>query len=394
MSAIRPQKPYIVLLGESSDEVLNVLREAANMAGEELNQELDANAAVGLIEQATRKPTAIVVNMGNDDAANQAIAVRSHFSLAAVPIIGVVSRVGDLVFEEAFSSGMDDVSSLSSMLLGRRLRQLEDIGQREIERKDQVVVIADRDRNTRLLIGRVFRDAGLQVQFALDPDDALKQALDPKVLVVVVSAEIETRGSDGEPLSTRAPRAGSQAAWIINTPPKEMAATRARIGIPIDAKVAVHDAFASPATLLFVANELVNKPAEDGRKSERLLYGTSVRFRQAGRESEDIGYLYNISKGGLYVRTMAPPDRWDELWLEFVPPRSDRRVHIEGTVVWARRFGPAGSATVPTGFGVQITGGSKADLERYERSYSTFLAERVAIRESMRPAMSEAPHDL
>ena len=173
-----------------------------------------------------------------------------------------------------------------------------------------------------------------------------------------------------------------------------MAATRARIGIPIDAKVAVHDAFASPATLLFVANELVNKPAEDGRKSERLLYGTSVRFRQAGRESEDIGYLYNISKGGLYVRTMAPPDRWDELWLEFVPPRSDRRVHIEGTVVWARRFGPAGSATVPTGFGVQITGGSKADLERYERSYSTFLAERVAIRESMRPAMSEAPHDL
>ena len=148
----------------------------------------------------------------------------------------------------------------------------------------------------------------------------------------------------------------------------------------VDQKIAVHDAFASPETLLFVANELINRPAVDGRQSERLLYGTTVDFRAAGRRSADEGYSFNVSAGGIYVRTLAPPERGTEVWLEFVPPRSDRLVHLEGTVAWARRYGPGHNATVPIGFGVQITGGSKADVVRYGSSYRSFLAERLSVR--------------
>lgn len=83
-----------------------------------------------------------------------------------------------------------------------------------------------------------------------------------------------------------------------------------------------------------------------------------------------------VGVGGLYVRTLAPPARGEELWLEFVPPRSDRSVHIEGAAVWTRAFGGGVAATVPCGFGVQISGGSERDLARYARSYRTFRAER------------------
>src|SRR5690606_9878955 len=111
-------------------------------------------------------------------------------------------------------------------------------------------------------------------------------------------------------------------AWIVNTPPKEMVALRGRVDALGDHGVVVHDGFACPSTLLFVANELLNRPAVEGRKSERLLYGTTVRFRSAGRGNTDVGYIYNISGGGMYIRTLAPPTRWEELWLEFTPPRS------------------------------------------------------------------------
>ena len=149
--------------------------------------------------------------------------------------------------------------------------------------------------------------------------------------------------------------------------------------------VAVHDAFSAPANLLFVANELLNRSLRDARKSERLLYGTTVRFRLAGRESEQLGYCYNLSAGRLYVRSFGPPARLDDLWLELVPPRSDRRVHIEARCVWVRPCGPGRGATVPAGFGVEITGATPTDQERYQHGYRAFLAERSALRPSLAP---------
>ena len=143
------------------------------------------------------------------------------------------------------------------------------------------------------------------------------------------------------------------------------------------AKVAVTDGFAPPENLLFVANELARSGATDGRASARLLYGTVVAFRQAGRDEDAFGCTYNISAGGLYVRTLAPLNGGEEVWLELQPPRTDRRVRLEGRVVWRRRFGPIESATVPPGFGVQITDGAKGDLARYESGYRTFAADTV-----------------
>jgi Tfp pilus assembly protein PilZ len=237
-----------------------------------------------------------------------------------------------------------------------------------------------------MLIGRVFHDAGYQVEFATEPDDVVSRALGEKVRVVIVSADIEEKM---ESVCLRASSAGSGAAFIVNTPPKEILRMHARLADLSHCRLAVHDAFASSATLLFVTNELVNRPMVDFRESERLLYGATVRFRHAGRDDEEHGYLYNISGGGLYVRTLAPPERGDEVWLEFVPPRSDRRVHLEGAVAWARPFGPGFAATVPSGFGVKIDGGSPKDLARYQQSYRTFLAERAALLDTVLPVTRE-----
>jgi Tfp pilus assembly protein PilZ len=371
----------LALVGDVPEAYAAIVGKAAEMAQGTVHREPNVESALAWIEAKGAKPTAIGLWMDAERAARHAIAIRQKFELAAVPIIGIVRKVGDLAFEEAFASGIDDVSALDEWALGRRLRQLGEAQPGPVKRREETVVIADPDRDARLLIGRVFRDAGYTVAFAVDADEAVRQAKEPKTVSVISSWELE---QEGESLAVRA---GAKVAWIVSTPPKEIPRAQRRAAKAIQAghRVAVHDAFAAAATLLFVANELVNKPGKDVRKSPRLLYGTSVRYRLAGRENEDVGYMYNVSEGGLYVRTMAPPDRGDDLWLEFTPPRSDRRVHLEAKTVWARRFGPSAAASVPPGFGVEISGGSHTDTERYKKSYEAFLAERIAAKDSILP---------
>ena len=130
------------------------------------------------------------------------------------------------------------------------------------------------------------------------------------------------------------------------------------------------DGFAPPENVLFLLNELSHKH-ENKRASARLLYGTSAAFRGAGRDEDDVGFTFNLSAGGLYVRTLAPPE--DELvWLELTPPRSERRVRLVGRVAWRRGIAHSATATVPPGFGVEIVDGASSDLKLWRAGYSAF----------------------
>jgi hypothetical protein len=136
--------------------------------------------------------------------------------------------------------------------------------------------------------------------------------------------------------------------------------------------VAAVDGYAAPENVLFASNEL-RAGGVNNRKSTRLLYGTTVAFRGAGRERDELGFTYNVSSGGLYVRTLAPPDD-DETWLELRPPRSDRLVRLVVKIAWRRRFNHNENATVPPGFGAQIIDGARADIEAWNAGYAAMSA--------------------
>ncbi|HHH31637.1 MAG TPA: hypothetical protein ENK57_25270 [Polyangiaceae bacterium] len=365
----------VALFGAASVEMVAVVEKAAQMAHARVVVEPSVDALVDWMQE--DRPIAVVTTL-SDRSLEDAVALRARAPSLTVPVIGITPEVGDLAFEEAYASGLDDVCAMHSRRLGSRLRRLVDTGPVSTEPSERIVVLAYEDANSRLMVGRAFRNAGFAVEFASDHDEALERATRPGVYVAVASSTIHGMGASS--LSAKAWARESRVPWIVAAPPKEIGRHEGAINLPQEAKVAVHDAFATPETLLFVVNDLVNRPAVEARESERLLYGTTVRFRDAGRDNEDVGYLFNISAGGVYVRTLAPPPRLSELWLEFVPPRSDRLVHLEGKAVWVRQHGSSANATVPSGFGLQITGASKADMERYGRSYRTFLAERVAAR--------------
>jgi Tfp pilus assembly protein PilZ len=200
------------------------------------------------------------------------------------------------------------------------------------------------------------------------------------VRIVVVADDLLPEGAAAALAKVR--NNGSQVAWVVVAPPKRMATVRAELAPA--GKAAVLDGFAPPENVLFVVNELLSARGVDQRGSARLLYGTAVAFRAAGREEDEIGFSYNVSATGVYVRTLAALEAKQDVWLEMWAPRSERRVRLAGTVAWSRPFGPRGGATVPAGFGVQLKEGLAGDLERWRAGYD-------ALRQTLLGSDAPAP---
>ena len=305
-----------------------------------------------------------------DTEASEALAVQTRSSArhARLPMIALAREIGDLCFSDAFSWGADDVLPISGTRpLLTRLRTLpREAGALPASARGTALV-AESDKTRRTVVGRVLRNAGYAVTFAVTKEDAARFAQQEDIALAVLNAEL----ADDFPLTISSARAaGSKANFIVCAHPRDLKTVRAALDGSVG--VGVIDAFAPPENVLFASNELKGGPVNN-RRSARILYGTTVAFRGAGREKDDYGFSYNISADGLYVRTLAPPED-DEVWVEMAPPRGERRVRLVGKVAWRRRFNHNENATVPPGFGLSIVDGAKADLETWKSAYSAISA--------------------
>jgi CheY-like chemotaxis protein len=324
----------------------------------------------------TPEPLAILLQINAEGAAQACAHIRGQPRLAQLPILGVAAQRDDLAFTELFSWGGDDLLALDSPTsLVRRLRPLASRPHGGREPKRECALVAGSDARWRSVIGRALYHGGFSVRFVASSEDLSQECLADAVRVVVCTDDFGPDGALSALTAARGHR--SQAPWIVVVPPKRMAAMRASIGSL--GPVSVADGFAPPENVLFLTNELRSQRGVDQRATPRVLYGTTIAFGAAGREQDEIGFSYNVSAGGVYVRTLAPLDAGQELWLEMWSPRSQRRVRLAGTVAWRRPFGPTEGATVPAGFGVKITDGLAGDLERWRDGYGTF-ADSIGMR--------------
>ena len=364
--------PVTLLVGPFGRTALDVTRTAAAAAGSELEVLDSPDELSSWVAEGVAGLVATVVDLREMAALGSAVEVRAQSSLAAVPIVGLSPQLGDAAFQTAYAHGVDDCCPVDATALERRVAAVSaDPTPPAPPTSSQVVVVADGDRNARILIGRLFRAGGYRVVFAADADDALRQSSTAEALLVVCSAEIELSGE--EPLSRRAPMAGSRAAWIVTAPQRELPAVRAALRLGGDTRVATLDRSRIAESVLYVANELLHPVPTNMRATARVLHGAAVRVRFPTDDFEEIGYSYNLSEGGMYVRTLVKYEQGQEVWLELVAPGGTRRVHLEAQIVWSR-VRAAGAATVPRGFGARFTGGSEGDVARLAAGYRALLA--------------------
>jgi Tfp pilus assembly protein PilZ len=374
----------VVLVGAFRDDALRCVDEAAASVGL-------ATAIVNRCDEAPARladapePLAIVVKMDAEGASQVFAHVRGQGHLAHLPIFGVAPERTDLAFTELFSWGGDDLLALKSPpALARRLRPLvaRPPGRRESKPREHCALVAGADALWRSVMGRALYQGGFSVRFVASAGNLAQESLAEGVCVVVLADDLGAGEGAGALKAARA--SGSQAAWIFAAPPKRMAPLQAEVGA--FGPVSVADGFAPPENVLFLTNELLSRRGVDQRATARVLYGSTVAFRAAGRDEDEIGFSYNVNAGGVYVRTLAPLDAGQELWLEMWPPRSERRVRLAGTVAWRRSFGPAEGATVPAGFGVKITEGLAGDLDRWRVGYEAFAKSMLGTRPPAPPS--------
>jgi DNA-binding response OmpR family regulator len=297
---------------------------------------------------------------------SEAVAVEARSSARHVrlPMLALARSVSDLAFNDAFSWGADDVLPFGEVRpLLTRLRNLPREQAEPPKTGRGNALIAEADRTRRTVVARVLRNAGYSVTFAVTGEDTAQFAERADLALAVVSSELLP---DLRPVVERARAAGSSANFILCCAPRDLRTVRE--GLEDLTGVAVVDGYAAPENVLFASNEL-RAGGVNNRKSARLLYGTTVAFRGAGRERDDLGFTYNVSSSGIYVRTLAPPDD-EEAWVELRPPRSDRLVRLVVKIAWRRRFNHNENATVPPGFGAQIVDGARADLDAWTDGYS------------------------
>lgn len=309
---------------------------------------------------AQRSPDAMLLDIGTEAARSTCLEARSHTEHAHMPILSIARHIDDLTFADAFSWGVDDV--VRSTKLHGLIPRLRALGTdpRTPPNERGRGVIADPDRDRRIVLARVLRNAGYEVKFALTAEDAVAYAVGESF--VVFNADL---CDAPESLVEQT----ESARWLFTVPPRQLQQFQKRIaGF---SRAAVTDGYAPPENIVFHANEMSRGAGGDQRSSARWLYGTQVNFRGAGRDQDDHGYCYNISAQGLYVRTLAPPTT-DIVWLELKPPRTDRLVRLEGEIVWRRSFGLAGGATVPPGFGAKIVDCTRTCGEQWKRGYEAF----------------------
>jgi CheY-like chemotaxis protein/Tfp pilus assembly protein PilZ len=359
----------LLAVGRFPDEVARSIEEAATSVGLTARFIPHSDDVLG---GSGADPAAVILPMNTPGAAETCTQLRHQTRFASVPVLGVTPQRQDMAFIDLFALGGDDlVGHRAAEALARRLRPLAARTPAPPTSRvgvAGVALVASADARWRSVVGRGLHAGGYSVRFVTEVAELIDESLAENVAVVVVADDVSPEGAVVAAASARA--RGSKAAWIVVSPPKRMAAAHAAVAdLP---RTAVVDGYAPPENVLFRANELVARSGPDQRAAQRLLYGTAVSFRGAGRDEDDIGFSYNVSAGGVYIRTLAPLEPGQEVWLDMWAPRSERRVRLAGIVAWRRVFGGSEKATVPPGFGVKIVDGLAGDLDRWREGCDAF----------------------
>jgi hypothetical protein len=302
---------------------------------------------------------AVVLSVTSPWAASLCSTIRSNPAHAHLPIFGVSPTLSDLSFAELFGWGGDELVSVDSVgELVPRLRDLQKNRRAFAPRSRGRALVADDDPQRRAPIVRVLQGSGLEVVVAATPEE-VAAALTAPIAIASLTLAMAEPARVQELL-----RGTGQPIVIISGSPRELGVARSTL--PTDARIGLYDAFAPPDNFLFLANEIASASMTDRRAAPRLLHGTRVWVRNAGGERDVVGYTFNMSGGGLFIRTLQPFELGSEVWVEFSPPRSNRRVRMSAQVVWRRPFGPIHAALSPAGIGLRIFNGLGDDWERYQ----------------------------
>ena len=351
---------------QPSDE--KVLQLAASHASTQLDFTTLEDAARRMEEHA-QEPRCLFVS---HDANLTAIVsrLRQRASLLTVPVIAVVPHPSESYYLAAFAAGADD--ALVSGDRGGVTRRLANLlSAKPVQRSvphQGVALVASGDIGMRRMLGQTLRRAGFDVTYATEERDLVEQARHaPLLSLVVATDDFPPQGADSAIAATRA------AAQKPDLP---------ALVVPADADEPWDPSsdlsLGASGKLLCFAEEVARRDGTDKRVSARQPYPTICSFRPGGVMQPTYGLTHNVSREGLFIRTLDAPKPGTNLWIELRAPESPHVVHLRGAVVWRREPGAIGATPFGFGMRVQPAQGPAEDHAVYVAGYDALNANRRA----------------
>jgi DNA-binding response OmpR family regulator len=376
----------VVVVGELSDERQALVAAAVDRAAK--SAVFRDSVALARAELEQRAAHCVVVDVAAPRASELVAWVRGEGALFDLPVIALVDAPTEGSFSEALRLGADDAVARADMNgLTRRAALLDRYVPGALPPPAQGhALLAHPNATRRQLLGRSLRHAGYAVEFAANVQELEQEALKHKPSIAVLAETLDGRAPTALIEKLRA-GVGDDAlpcvvmiAGTASDGDDERAAALARVRDVMHTPRVAGVLDDQPTDqLLFVVNELMRPEINDVRASPRVLFATLCAFRRAGEFSAAYGMSSNVSREGLFVRTMDAPPADSTLWVELRPPGAAAAVHLTAHVVWVRGLRHGSGGASPPGFGARLLpeACAPAELDRYHAGYQ-------ALRDEMR----------
>jgi hypothetical protein len=354
-----------LIIGDFADRTREELSQAAVKSSVSLHFCPTVQRALLKLRPGHELPMCVVVD-GELNVRQLVDAIRDGAESFALPVLVLLPRAVTSAYRDAYLAGADDVlCATDDASLARRLRNLG-LHRADIRPAATLgrAVIASRDGANRRRLGRTLRQVGFDVAYASDLDEFARSGQGGQPAAFVVSTEPPdpslgvVHGAGGSNVG----RLGETPVLFLDPSDDDM---------PTRTGGQVADI---TGRLLFFADEQAKAKFKDRRASPRELYSTICSFREGGLVQPIYGVTHNISREGMYIRTLDPPPAQSRIWLELSPPASESAVHLRANVMWQRLPG-SGMGVLPPGFGLQLDAGQCAvvDLAQFVKGYQTLL---------------------
>ena len=289
------------------------------------------------------RPLCVLVS-GDTDVKQLVDGIRDEAELFSVPVLVLLARLSSDAYRAAYLAGADDVVIAAD--IGGFTRRLANLHQHSSSGRPAATlgraVVVSQSEESRRRLGRTLRHVGFEVSYASSMDEVIRGAQDgqkPAFAVVSGVAPIGTVAS-GTGLGNVATFAGIPTLFLTTED--------AQLAAQADDQIAD-----VTGKLLFFADEQAKADFKDRRVSARKLYSSICSFREVGGLQPTYGVTHNLSREGMYVRTLDAPRPQSSLWIELHAPVNGTPIHLRARAVWQRLPG-SGRGVLPPGFGLRI----------------------------------------
>ncbi len=375
--SVAAPKASVLAVGRLPAGLTQTIRAAVGRTGDTVSFLSNAAGAQHELGATGHRPRCVLVDENVPERASLIEWLRSDAGLFDIPVIVLVSAPTEGAFADARRIGADDAVVRDDWAgITRRVAALDCFvsGEQPLAICGTALV-AHPDPRRRRRAGWILRRAGYDLAFASTEQEVVRMGHMSNLKLAVVAEQL---------LAPADPEAA--AAWLreaVSSPSLPVVVltqaerhVRDYAGLPHTA-ASVDDG--SWEQLLFQVGELTRPDVTDLRSSPRTYLSAFCAFRERTEFHPVYGLTYNVSRGGMFVRSMDPPRAESVISLELRPVDETREVlQLRAQVVWVQRPLHGSTGSTPAGFGIRILPEACApeDLERYHRMCDGLHAEQ------------------